>query len=432
MRILVENGCYDLRNMGDVAMLQVAVARLRALWPGALIEVVTDEPGLLARYCPAVQVVSAQGRGLWFTDRNVLYGPGQYLPESVNRVVRGMWCHVRRRLPVVAHRLIQLHAGYKGKDISEMNRFLEAVFAADLLVVSGGGDINDAFADYAQTLLDVMEMAGRRGAAVIMFGQGIGPITNPKLRARATAILGTVDLLAVREGLASPAVLDSLGVMNGQVFLTGDDAIEPAYKSRPRRLGENIGVNLRVANYSGTGNSHIEIIRSVLQNAGRKYNARLIPLPISFEKSSSDVETIGRLLRGCENDSDGCQNLDEPTRVIKNAGLCRVAVTGSYHSAVFALAQGVPVVGLANSDYYIDKFRGLAHQFGCGCEVLLLDDRGLRDKLAGSIANAWGSAEDVRPKLLAAAKRQIGLGQAIYRRVYELVEVVGTCGKTKG
>ena len=44
-------------NMGDVAMLQVAVARLRASWPWEELRVFTSDPGALARYCPAVTPV---------------------------------------------------------------------------------------------------------------------------------------------------------------------------------------------------------------------------------------------------------------------------------------------------------------------------------------------------------------------------------------
>ena len=35
-----------------------------------------------------------------------------------------------------------------------------------------------------------------------------------------------------------------------------------------------------------------------------------------------------------------------------------VEVTGSYHAGVFALAQGIPVVGLLQSAYYEQKFIG--------------------------------------------------------------------------
>ena len=50
MRILIENGGYRITNMGDLAMLQIAVSRLKDLWPGALIEVLTSRPDLLTKF----------------------------------------------------------------------------------------------------------------------------------------------------------------------------------------------------------------------------------------------------------------------------------------------------------------------------------------------------------------------------------------------
>jgi colanic acid/amylovoran biosynthesis protein len=98
-----------------------------------------------------------------------------------------------------------------------------------------------------------------------------------------------------------------------------------------------------------------------------------------------------------------------------------VVVAGSYHAGVFALAGGVPVVGLARSAYYVDKFRGLADQFGHGCEVVLL-----KDEEDGAIETAieylWQAAEDLRPHLLAAAADQIAAGHRAYRKAYEIAE----------
>ena len=101
---------------------------------------------------------------------------------------------------------------------------------------------------------------------------------------------------------------------------------------------------------------------------------------------------------------------------------CRVVVTGSYHPAVFALSQGIPVVCLVKSDYYACKFLGLKDQFGAGCEILsLLENEQLQDRLTAVMTIAWRSADDVTPSLLDAARRQVGLGHEYYRRVYELV-----------
>jgi polysaccharide pyruvyl transferase WcaK-like protein len=51
-----------------------------------------------------------------------------------------------------------------------------------------------------------------------------------------------------------------------------------------------------------------------------------------------------------------------------------VVVAGSYHAAVFALSQGIPVVALVKSPYYVNKMVGLGDQFGAGCEIVRLDE----------------------------------------------------------
>ena len=91
------------------------------------------------------------------------------------------------------------------------------------------------------------------------------------------------------------------------------------------------------------------------------------------------------------------------------------------------MAQGIPVICLAKSEYYKDKFLGLAEQFGDGCKVILLDDADFRNKMAQAIENAWSSAERVRPVLLDAARRQIETGKSCYAR---LRDVVGSKGST--
>lgn len=67
MRILIDQSGYDLLNLGDVAMLQGCVARLRQQWPTAEILVIAHAPDRLRRYCPdttAILPTFAELRGL--------------------------------------------------------------------------------------------------------------------------------------------------------------------------------------------------------------------------------------------------------------------------------------------------------------------------------------------------------------------------------
>src|SRR5689334_4770006 len=67
-RILIEPNAYHHLNVGDAAMLQIALERLGALWPRARLDVLTDDPERLRGLCPRAVPVPADGRRAWFGD----------------------------------------------------------------------------------------------------------------------------------------------------------------------------------------------------------------------------------------------------------------------------------------------------------------------------------------------------------------------------
>jgi len=421
VRILVEPSDYVLRNVGDMAMLSVAVTRLRGMWPGAEILVLTDTPEDLDRFCPTATPLPSDGRRAWFSG--VLPGArlSRLLPGPVASARRNLDDSLRRRWPGLAAAALRrkLRRGAGGS--RALDAFLEAVSGADLVVVSGMGGITDAFPDYALKVLDTLGLAIRSGTRTAMVGQGMGPIDDPRLRRRAREILPGVDFIGLREGLAGGPLLRSLGVPAGRVMTTGDDAIEMAYEDRPGRLGDGIGVNLRTSAYSGVGQGALGHVRDALTEASRKSGGRLIPVPISSVPGEADAETIARLLEGSGGGTDGGAALVTPAQVVRQICHCRVVVTGSYHAAVFALSMGVSAVGLAKSAYYVNKFQGLADQFGPGCTVVPLGDEVPARQVSEAVERAWTSAEANRPPLLASASKQIQLGHAAYRRIYDIV-----------
>ena len=112
-------------------------------------------------------------------------------------------------------------------------------------------------------------------------------------------------------------------------------------------------------------------------------------------------------------------------KVIEQAGRCRIVITGAYHAAVFALSQGIPVVGLASDDYSA-KFLGLQDQFGLGCETVSLGAQDASERLAAAAERAWQSAEKVRLPLQEAARRQVALSQGAYERIRENISFNGS------
>ena len=422
MRIVMEPSEYTLLNIGDTAMLEVAFARLRALFPDATIEVFTDDAKRLVSYCPSAVPLNLRGREIWLRDGYLFAWLYRLLSKNGITVhLRELERSLRRRWPSFAALPIRLRAKLTSGDSEDVNVYLRSISKADLMVVSGMGGITDVFKDYALEVLDNLALAIRRGIPTAMFGQGIGPIQDPTLKARAKEVLPSVDLIALREGRAGGPLLELLGVPSNRVLITGDDAIEIAYRSRAGELGNALGINLRAARYSEVDHRFIEEMRPVIQKAATMRKVPIIPIPISQIPGEDDALTIERLMTGCHEMSDVRERAVTRSKVLERIRGCRVVVTGSYHAGVFALAQGVPVVGLAKSDYYCDKFLGLADQFGTGCEVVLLKDSGWPIKLTTAIDRLWQLAEQMRSELLDAAAHQLELSRAAYQHFHRLM-----------
>jgi colanic acid/amylovoran biosynthesis protein len=240
-------------------------------------------------------------------------------------------------------------------------------------------------------------------------------------------VLPRATLIGVRESQASVPLLKALGVSAARIVVTGDDAVELAYSAMRSRSSASrepgIGVNVRVAPYARVAHDVLTSLRDALTGAARAHRARLIPIPIAHHGGRMDIETLRDLLSGADaaDARDGGANIVTPRMAIDRIGECRVMVTGSYHGAVFALAQGIPVVALAKSPYYVDKMSGVADQFGGGCEIVRLDAADFAPSVRTAIDRAWADADRVRDPLLAAAADQIRRGRAAYARLRELV-----------
>jgi polysaccharide pyruvyl transferase WcaK-like protein len=419
VKILVEPSAHHFQNMGDVAMLTVTAGRLRRLWPAASIGVLANDHERLRTYLPDVAFVPAAGRRLWFDEPLVGSRLHRALPGSVERGLRATERGLRVHRPGVAAAGIRARRRLKRHEHAELDLFLDWAGGADLVVVVGAGLLTDAFAPAALTVLELLEWAAARGAATAMMGQGIGPLSDPPLRAAVGRVLPKVGLVCLREERAGRPILRSLGVPEDRVLTTGDDAIELAFEARPPKPhGSALGLSLRVARYSKVDEDQVATVGSVLRRFGAVHEADLVALPISSYVNERDAEVLARATG--HSDEAGWAP-DTPSTVIERIHRCRVVVTGSYHAAVFALAQGIPAVGLAGSDYYLDKFLGLADQFSGHCSTVVLDAPDLISRLEEAVSEAWSSADEVAPELIAAAERQMEDASVAMGRLVGLV-----------
>lgn len=403
--------------MGDVAMLQVSYNRLRELWPDAVIRVLTTDEQAVKRFCPGAVPTSLSGCQQWNAEHPVLGGRGKFLPPRLRMAVGGIQRRFQRSAPTAALALLKYRNYRQGKGTAELGNFLWALTTSDLVLMCGQGSINDALHRHARQALGVLDWSVQMGIPTAVMGQGIGPLFNHELRKLASATLGQVRLIAVRERLTSPSILTSLGISGDRVRVTGDDAIELARSLTPARLGTGVGLSIRAAEYSNVARGNIDALQPALHQFANRHSAALVAIPIMRGTQTPDTDSIAKLCSGYEGAIRDGSNLDSPERTAAAVHHCRMVLTGTYHAAVFALAQGVPTVCIANSEYYAAKFSGLADQFGAGCTVILLDSADAARRLELAMRDAWHSADDIRPQLLAAADRQIATSRSAYREL---------------
>lgn len=433
MRILIDPGTPTCTNMGDVAMLQVAVSRLQELWPGAVISVLTSAPDRLLTYCPGVEPVPEAGRRAWCDGRRISRFLGTWLASrlfvsparTLTALRRALPARLRGRLrPGVRRSIEQWHA--RGK-------FLAAIHAADLHLVCGQATLTDDDHARALRLLDTAALALSRQIAVAAVGQAVGPLTDPALRRRARHVLPRLGLLAVRERRTAPALLASLGVPAERVLVTGDDAIELGRRSAATVPGRALGVHLRCAPLAIADAALLGTLTDVLRAMSRELPAPMVPLPISHHRPTGayDPAVLTTALNGYDVSRDGGATTDSPSKLIAAASCCRLVVSAAYHAAVFALSQGIPAICIGQSEYYLTKFRGLADLFGPGCIVVDLSHPDAAGDLANAIRHTWQVADSLRGGLQAAASQQYEQSRTAYARLRTLLPDSGLSGESR-
>ena len=368
-RVLIDNGSYHLRNVGDLAMLRATVDQLRRRRPGCRIDVLTSAPDRCRRALGDVEPVSVKER-------------------------------------------------------DDAERYAGRVRRADLVLAAGGGYFTDAFLGPANRVLDTLALARRLGRPTALLGQGLGPLTDRRMRGRlAGAVRGSV-LTTLREEVAGRPLLRELGADGPQVLVTGDEAIGPAAALGPADAaaagGDLLGLNVRASGYAGVGPEVEAALKRAIDAAVAAARARVQLVPISFYGRENDLRRTAPLVPAGRLAAGGADVAETPGAVAAAAGRCRALVTGSYHAGVFALSRGVPVVGIVASSYYDLKFRGLAAQFGPGsCVPLPVEGPDLPGRLTAAVLAAWETPRAGRAALFAAARRQAAACEAAYIRLLD-------------
>lgn len=408
MRLLIDQGGYLFANLGDWAMLQVTLRRMRRLFPDAQLYVMTRTADLLLPHEPDVHPLTTVGRKKAIGSEATLPLLGRVLPGLEWRVQRGMLG--------LSGALAGLWTLPKPQVRRQAKDYLASLRGCDAVISSGGGFLSDEFPRHTEELCRELCLAQDLGKPTALFGVGLGPLESPDLLRWCSRALPRLDFVSLREDIASPAILRQFGVPDTKFCVTGDDAIDVAYEQRADALGSGVGVNLRLNQHSQLSVSTLGRLTGHIVQFAKDRQTQLVPCPIAFFPKYNDAQALLESFGPNHGIGDGGRKIHTPQDVLRQITFCRIMVTGSYHPAVFAMSQGIPTILLGRSPYYLTKHRGLTAQFGEGGRVIAVGEDGWEQELTRTLDEFWVRAEELRPKLLAQAQRQIALSEAAYER----------------
>jgi polysaccharide pyruvyl transferase WcaK-like protein len=421
LNILVDNGAYTMRNMGDVAMLQVCVTRLRKYFPGCVVSVVTSSPEHLEKFCPGARAIHPIGRNMWFAPKRFVGRLNRMLTASMSEMLSSVGDTIRNQNPSIHVQHLKFAYRDEPKVFAHIEAFRSAFFAADAVVAAGGGYLNDLNPDQCNYTLKMLCAAKTRKCLTGLFGQGIGPLRDPRRLSLLRRACSPPTVVALREAMSGLSVLQKQGLQASDILITGDDAIELAYDSRPKQLGTALGVSLRQIGYSGMTERHMGSLKNVLTKLSDAMSAEIVPIPISLNEWEDDWSVIKNLsIAGMQQDYDFGDSYS-PQVAIELAGRCRLVITGTYHASVFSMSQGVPTICLYASEYYHNKLKGVQSQFGVGCETVNLNSPDFESQIYDIAMHLWKDGVNLREGLLTRAKEQVDKSDAAYQRLSTLV-----------
>lgn len=239
---------------------------------------------------------------------------------------------------------------------------LEAVAAADAIVVAGGGNMASNWPMHVFERAALGAIARRLGRPVVVSGQTLGPRLDAADRDLVGGLLRAARLVGVRE-LPSARLAARLGVPSDRLAANRDDAsfLGLPDDAAPDDATPAILVSLSV--HLG-GLRRDEAVPRLAASLDALADRTGLPLAFHPHFGSRDPgttagdEVLHEAIRGELRAASVALQPGDPRPAARLARGAAMLVTSRYHPAVFAAPAGVPIAALSADDYTAVKLRG--------------------------------------------------------------------------
>lgn len=280
----------------------------------------------------------------------------------------------------------------KGKyDVEVVYRFsfwevMKALKKCDVLLSGGGSLLQDSTSTRSlMYYLSIIVAAKALGKKVMLYANGIGPVSRSQNRRIVKRVVNQADLITLREE-NSFNELKSMGVDQRKCFVTADPVftMDCSTKEQAQQLLQRAGVPLdkplvgvSVRNWRDM-DGFIDDFARLCDRIGEKYNRTVVfivmqvPQDIKIsQKVQEKMKTTSYLLK-------------EPYTPYEIMGMIRCMdfiLSMRLHTLIFAARQHVPLIGFVYDpkiDYYLEKLQmpsgGKVNQFDLDNTLKMVED----------------------------------------------------------
>lgn len=255
--------------------------------------------------------------------------------------------------------------------INSVQRFsifqvLSAISHSDI-ILSGGGTLlqNGTSTRSLLYYLSIIKAAKLFGKKVMLYANGIGPVTGSLNCRLVRSVINTVDVITLREKL-SEADLRNIGVSNPNVTVTADAAfkLESISDDDAEKLlisegyedigNKRVGVSVRAWSKAKYGEDYISKIAKACDNIADT-GKDIIFIPMQHPKDIAVSKKVASMMK---NKSYVLTKRYTPSQMLGIVGRLDVMVSMRLHTLIFAAVKNIPMVGIIYDpkiEYYLKE-----------------------------------------------------------------------------
>jgi polysaccharide pyruvyl transferase CsaB len=301
-----------------------------------------------------------------------------------------------------------------------------AIQSSDLIILGGGGIFHDQFGFPEEYLLTRNHsgisfysgfalLAAMYQKPLMLYAVGVGPLLSEAGR-RLTKLSFEASNVATVRDVESYEVMETLGVDPAKIQVTADPAfnlepdIQRAQKvlrsaNLPSRDGSPlIAVCVRFWDIYVSLEEWQKKLAQALDQFIERVDGEVLFIPFQNSEATSDVNdvAIALTIRGMMRNQDRSSILNQeypPETISGLIASCDFVIGMRYHSVIFSIMNGKPLVGLA----YDPKVRHILRQVGMSDYIFDLATLS-SDSLAEAMYGAWTKKDTLCESLTASSK----------------------------